>query len=193
MLCDRKCGTCIDEDRASGTVRIDLAQLLGACDVSAEVITCKSPTAGMGGFKEEPVARPIEEPINDLITCKEQLRKHHVEVVDEVPEPEAADLNLPYRQLCVSTFLRKHGFAAVNIPKRSWMQRTYALHKAAELADETMIEMLLAEGADWSLRNSAGRTAADVAKKRDKCGSHATVFNMLVDAQRQLSPKAGGM
>ena len=75
------------------------------------------------------------------------------------------------------------------MPKRSILSSTYALHKAAEMADQELVAMLLAEGADPLLMNSSGKTAADVAKKKDNCGSHADVFNLLVDARTKTHPK----
>eukprot|EP00930_Biecheleria_cincta_P025857 TRINITY_DN18338_c0_g1_i1.p1 TRINITY_DN18338_c0_g1~~TRINITY_DN18338_c0_g1_i1.p1 ORF type:complete len:252 (-),score=45.58 TRINITY_DN18338_c0_g1_i1:285-959(-) len=90
----------------------------------------------------------------------------------------------------IQAFLKKHGFSGVNSIKRYLMSSTYPLHKAAELGDEKMVALLLQKGADPSLKNSSSKTAAEVAKKKDKSGSHATVHSLLVSAAAPKSPKA---
>ena len=102
---------------------------------------------------------------------------------------EQRDTSRTIRDDTVAQFLDRHGFRGVNVPKRSILSSTYALHKAAEMADQELVAMLLAAGADPLLMNSAGKTAADVAKKKDNCGSHADVFNLLVDARTKTHPK----
>jgi len=121
-----------------------------------------------------------------------------LEVYPEGSSPTASDgfheeqrdsTSLTIGDCKVAKFLERHGFRGVNVPKRSILSSTYALHKAAEMADQELVAMLLAEGADPLLMNSSGKTAADVAKKKDNCGSHADVFNLLVDARTKTHPK----
>jgi len=56
---------------------------------------------------------------------------------------------------------------------------TYPLHQAAELGNEQIVEYLLQEGAQVNQMNSSKLTAAQVAKKKDKGGSHADVLRLL--------------
>ena len=152
-------------------MRIDLAELLhrGTCGVPAEA-TPPEPRDGAASptLKEELVTRQS--------SGVSQLHKL------QSPREEQAEEADPHFRLQLSSFLEKHGFSGINVPRRSFLRKTFALHKAAELADVATTTLLLAEGADVSLRNSSGRTAADVAKKKDNCGSHAAVFNLLVEA-----------
>jgi len=77
-------------------------------------------------------------------------------------------------------FLRKHGFAGVNEPRRVRLLWTsYPLHLAVEANDLRVVEVLLAEGADVSRRDSSGRTAAQVAQRRNKRGERSTMLQLL--------------
>jgi len=88
------------------------------------------------------------------------------------------------RQQVLTQFLKENGFPVgttlnVNTSKKTMLKTTYPLHCAAEAGKSTIVEMLLMEGADSSLKNSAGRTAAELAQKKDKKGSHAGVVRAL--------------
>lgn len=84
------------------------------------------------------------------------------------------------REKLVSAFLKQHGFAGVQSVKKSLLSgSTYPLHKAAELGDVKLVEMLIKSGADPTIKNSAGKTAGEVAQKKDKKGSHAPVISLL--------------
>jgi len=96
------------------------------------------------------------------------------------------------RKHVVHSFLSKHGFARVNSCKRSLLSSTYPLHKAAELADEQVARMLLQEGARPAQKNFSGKTAAQVAAKKNKDGSHDKVLAVLSEAISNSSGKAGG-
>jgi len=88
------------------------------------------------------------------------------------------------RQEVLKAFLKENGFPFgaplnANASKRTMMKTTYPLHSAAEAGRSTVVEMLLKEGAEPSLKNSSGRTAAELAQKKDKKGSHAEVLRLL--------------
>lgn len=88
------------------------------------------------------------------------------------------------RQEVLTAFLKENGFPFgaplnVNASKRTMMKTTYPLHCAAEAGRSAIVDMLLKEGADPSHKNSAGRTAAELAQKKDKKGSHAEVLRLL--------------
>lgn len=98
---------------------------------------------------------------------------------------------LEERSRLASEFLKQHAFAGINSAKRSLMGSTYPLHKAAELGDARMVAILMQEGADQNLKNSWGKTAADVAQKCNKGYSHAMVIEALGVADT-CAPSAGG-
>lgn len=86
-------------------------------------------------------------------------------------------------------FLRKNGFASVNEPKRVLLLwESYPLHVAVEKNNLRVVEMLLAEGADVSQKNSSGHTAAQVAQKRNKKGERSTMLQVL----QRTGDDAGG-
>uniref|UniRef100_A0A7S0AVJ9 Uncharacterized protein n=1 Tax=Pyrodinium bahamense TaxID=73915 RepID=A0A7S0AVJ9_9DINO len=98
------------------------------------------------------------------------------------------------RRKALDLFYQQNGFLGINEPRRSgcsvWAATvTYPLHWAAELADACTVEMLLKEGADVTLKNSAGKTALQVAQKRDRGGSHESVLRLLGP---EAKPRVGG-
>jgi len=95
------------------------------------------------------------------------------------------------RKAAVASFLKKAGFTGVNTVKKSMMSSTYALHKAAEAGDDKLVAMLLEEGAVLEQKNSSGKTAAQVAEKKNKNGSHAKVLEIL-SSSSAASAKCGG-
>lgn len=84
------------------------------------------------------------------------------------------------RRAAVAGFLKEQGFTGgVRGPKRNLVNTTYPLHRAAKLGNAEMAEWLLAEGADPLQTNSAGRTAAEVARRHDAKASHSSVLRVL--------------
>jgi len=99
------------------------------------------------------------------------------------------------RQEALGQFYTRHGFTGVNEPRRSSCAvlraaMTYPLHCAAELGDEGIVCMLLKEGAATSQKDSSGRTAAQVAQRKNKGGSHEGVLRVLGASAGK--PCAGG-
>mmetsp|Transcript_108659 Transcript_108659/g.286593 ORF Transcript_108659/g.286593 Transcript_108659/m.286593 type:complete len:319 (-) Transcript_108659:741-1697(-) len=88
------------------------------------------------------------------------------------------------RKAAVLAFLQEHGFSSVDKAKRKMLRKNYPIHVAAEKGDDRMVQMLLKEGADASQRNSAGRTAMQIAVDKDRDNSHQAVVRTL---QRALS------
>jgi len=98
------------------------------------------------------------------------------------------------RKEALEIFCRRHGFTEISAPRRSgcalWSAvTTYPLHVAAELGDVRIVEMLLKEGVSLSQKNSAGQIAAEVAKKKNKNGSHDGVQSLLGSVPM---PRSGG-
>jgi len=96
------------------------------------------------------------------------------------------------RKSAVAAFLKEHGFkGGVSDAKKSMMSTTYPLHTAAKAGNARMVEMLLKEGASVAQKNSSGKTAAQVAEKSNKNGSHAAALRALT-AGPSAAGRAGG-
>mmetsp|Transcript_107860 Transcript_107860/g.300751 ORF Transcript_107860/g.300751 Transcript_107860/m.300751 type:complete len:471 (-) Transcript_107860:217-1629(-) len=83
------------------------------------------------------------------------------------------------RKALVATFLKDHGYSDVKAPKRTMLKTKYPIHTAAKQGDLQMVKMLLEEGADPTKKTSWGKTAIQIAKAKDKRGSHAAVLRAL--------------
>ncbi|HSZ63461.1 MAG TPA: ankyrin repeat domain-containing protein [Terriglobales bacterium] len=66
------------------------------------------------------------------------------------------------RNLEAARMLVEHGAPVNARQQRGWVP----IHAAAQNGDRAMVELLLAQGADASLANDAGKTAADVAREK---------------------------
>jgi len=87
---------------------------------------------------------------------------------DNGEQPEAAD-----HKAILDAFLASNGFDGVSNKRRRMLRPSiYPLHLAAEKGDDQLIRLLLEAGADRLLKDSSGRTAEDVAKRKNKKGSH---------------------
>jgi len=83
------------------------------------------------------------------------------------------------RRVLVKSFLKDHGYSAVGAPKRTMLKTKYPIHTAAKTGDPAIVAALLESGADPAQRNSAGKTAAQVAQQLNKNGSHNKVIRTL--------------
>lgn len=83
-------------------------------------------------------------------------------------------------RLRVAEFLKEHQFkdVASRSPKnnKGGKSNTYPLHVAAEKGDHEVVDLLLKYNADPAQKDSSGKTALDIAKKKDKKGSHIAVI-----------------
>jgi len=87
------------------------------------------------------------------------------------------------RRRALKQFLNKNGFAGVNEARRARLFWTsYPLHVAVEKNNLRVVEMLLAEGADASQKNSSGLTAAQVAQRKNRKGKNTTMLQLLQSA-----------
>jgi len=132
----------------------------------------------------EEVARWEEEQREHELQQQERDREAALRAQEEQQKAEMEHLKRIERKKVVGRWLKDNGFSSVIEPKKSsiigpvGVSSKYALHVAAEKGDEKMVEMLLQEGADRKIKNSAGKTPSEVAKKKDKNGSHIAVMRM---------------
>merc|ERR1712217_293049 len=94
------------------------------------------------------------------------------------------------RRKAIAKFLKSHGFSSATGPKRSMLKVTYPLHCAAEEGNWQIVGMLLNEGVNPAQKNSSGKTTAQVAEKKDKKGSHASVLRLLHSAMQMTGGRA---
>merc|ERR1712151_235461 len=108
---------------------------------------------------------------------EEQAQREH----EAAERAEAARLaeEQDVRTKAIAGFLKDHGFSTAGGPKRSMMKTTYPLHTAAKEGNWQMVEMLLKEGVNPKQKDSSGKTAAQVAQKKNKGGSHTNVAQRL--------------
>jgi len=142
--------------------------------------------------EEEEARRKLEEEEARRKQEEEAQRKQEAERLERERIEEEQRLQ---RKEALDQFYQRYGFAGVNEPRKGASCQvlktsvTYPLHQAAELANEQIVEYLLQDGAMVNQTNSSKLTAAQVAKKRDKAGSHTGVLRLLGPGVR---PEAGG-
>jgi len=124
---------------------------------------------------------PVGSPIRMLVADEAEKGKVPTNRPrDEQREAQERQEQEQRRKVAVTAFLMDHGFTGgVCGPKRSVLNMTYPLHRAAKLGNAAMGRFLLQEGADPAQTNTAGQTAAQVARKHDSDGSHAAVLRVL--------------
>merc|ERR1719433_1369659 len=83
------------------------------------------------------------------------------------------------RKALVTAFLKEHGYNNVTTPKRTMLKTKYPIHSAAKTGDPEIVAALLAEGAIPAQKDSSGHTAAQVARSKNKRGSHDSVLQTL--------------
>jgi len=101
------------------------------------------------------------------------------------------------RKDALELYCKRHGFAGINEPRKSgcvvWRAgATYAIHTAAEQGDSRIMGMLLKEGACLTVRDSSGLTAAQIATKFNRRGSHDAVLRLLRAEQEASRETVGG-
>eukprot|EP00435_Cladocopium_sp_Y103_P034110 s255_g8.t1 len=84
----------------------------------------------------------------------------------------------------LQSFLQEFKFQGLNQPRSQGYfnfqaEQFYPIHVAAMLGDYHLLRLLVAQGVDFQQRSSKGRTALDLARERDYCGSHCMAIAFL--------------
>jgi hypothetical protein len=82
------------------------------------------------------------------------------------------------------SFCRKEGFANISAPRRGLFGSfTYPLHRAATKGNLRVVEMLLRAGVNPLQTDSRGRTAEDIANRKNRKNSHGEIVRLLHQAR----------
>mmetsp|Transcript_74997 Transcript_74997/g.217692 ORF Transcript_74997/g.217692 Transcript_74997/m.217692 type:complete len:241 (+) Transcript_74997:58-780(+) len=141
---------------------------------------------------EEDACKEVERLQNQRL-AQEAFEREQARLQKEAEEAKEAEEERA-RKASVAAFLRGKGFTAgAGGPKKSLMGTTYPLHEAAKAGNVELVRMLLKEGAAPSQKNSSGKTAAQVAEKSNKRGSHSAVLSALAGCEGDApSGRIGG-
>eukprot|EP00419_Tripos_fusus_P024983 CAMPEP_0172713064 /NCGR_PEP_ID=MMETSP1074-20121228/61467_1 /TAXON_ID=2916 /ORGANISM="Ceratium fusus, Strain PA161109" /LENGTH=250 /DNA_ID=CAMNT_0013537089 /DNA_START=61 /DNA_END=811 /DNA_ORIENTATION=- len=130
--------------------------------------------------------RRLREEAMEQARLAEEARLREEERLRQEEEARRAAQAKKERQDAINEFCITHRFNPNNLnePKQAGCTvygstTTYALHHAAFLGDAKMVEMMLEEHASPLLQNKAKKTAAQVAQKKNKDGSHDGVLQVL--------------
>jgi len=114
--------------------------------------------------------------------------KEAVRLLQQQEEERAREQKLSTEK--VDAFLKLHGYGGVNVKRTKMMRSKYALDTAVKCKDAEMVQLLLAAGANRSLKSSAGKTAEQRARETNKNGSHWAVLAAFAsDHARRCSRK----
>jgi len=89
----------------------------------------------------------------------------------------------------VEEFLRRHGFSSDAMDMQSWshtflpFERLGPLHMAAKEGETDVLCAMLRQKADVHQKTSRGRTAIDLARAADCCGSHSQIIWFLEEVR----------
>jgi hypothetical protein len=136
-------------------------------DETAELSDAREPQPSPGKWSITPQMGDPTLWTGTLESCDENTR-----LSDEKPDaPQPAQA--AERKEILDAFLTKNGFDGVSNKRRRMLRPSvYPLHLAAEKGDAELIRLLLEAGADRLQKDSSGRTPQDVAKKKNRKGSH---------------------
>jgi hypothetical protein len=122
-----------------------------------------------GSQEMEAIDQP--EKVEETIEADAEVTEKDCEDISKVEafaDAEAAD-----GKASVDAFLAKNGFDGVNAKRHRALRPSICpLHLAAEKGDTQLISALLKAGADKTQKDSQGRTPEDIARKKNRRGSH---------------------
>lgn len=177
--------TCSGRDRSSDTVRVSLSDAAAQEALRAEEDLRDERDASETVENEEPEQEEQLRAAEEIARRQAEEERLRAEA-EALAQQEAADLAARQqrereeeeqtlrqeRRAQVDAFLKAERFAGVGSARKRMLKTTYPLHRAAEMGNGKMVEYLLAEGADPTQVDSSGRTAAQVAERKNKRGSH---------------------
>ncbi|CAE7905912.1 unnamed protein product [Symbiodinium microadriaticum] len=190
--------TCARQEQATSTVKVDVEAMVRRqaeeearqkAEEQAEQQRAEEARRAAQEAAEAARQAQLEQKLREQREAEEQERLEAERRAAEEKEQarrraqEQAEREHEERQREVASFLKQHGFSSINGVKKSFMSSTYPLHKAAELGDAHMVDQLVKAGADVAQKNSGGKTAAQVAAKKDKKGSHSATLSVLTQAR----------
>jgi len=143
----------------------------GSAAAGAEEPAEAGPAEEFGGQSTAPASQPQTATAEPLARAAAEGAATEA-AAESAPQPEE-------RTALVAAFLRENGYSAVGAPKRTLLKMKYPIHTAAKQGDPELVRMLLAEGADPAQRTSWGKTAAQIAREKDRKGSHTAVLRAL--------------
>mmetsp|Transcript_32959 Transcript_32959/g.76658 ORF Transcript_32959/g.76658 Transcript_32959/m.76658 type:complete len:192 (+) Transcript_32959:76-651(+) len=178
MFCVQACTD--TSEPVSGPIKVDTSAIEQQREERERQLAEEESAEERAKLKEEEQAKLDEEEQAKL----EEDRLKEEERLQREQQEQARQRELEERQEALSQFYARFGFTGVNKPKKSgWAvlgtATTFPLHCAAELGDERITTMLLKEGAVPSQKDSSGRTAVQVAQRKNRKGSHDGVLFVL--------------
>jgi hypothetical protein len=194
-----KCSPCSPSDPATDTVKVSVPDAGFGVDAEmaaeAEARRVAEEVEEAARREEEEARCRAEEEAKQLAAEKRRLAEEQARAKEEEEKrrqqqleaereerakAEAEHLEAEQkRKETVGKFLTQYKFKGVATPKRSIFSTTYPIHRAAEIGNPELVQLLIQEGADPLQKNSGGKTAVQVAQKKDKKGSHYLVVQAL--------------
>lgn len=146
-----------------------------------EAQTCREPEDAEEQFRRE-YWQAMERKRHELEQAEEQRQRdfEQRERAEKAQQMEMERLTREReRKELIAIFLKDHGYSDVATPKRTMWRTKYPIHTAAQTGDSQIVAALLQEGANPVQADSVGQTAAQIAKLRNRDGSHANVLRAL--------------
>jgi len=115
-----------------------------------------------------------QQPDQDMCLAQEQQQQPDQDMclAEDKSEQRLAQ-EAAERKSLLDDFLAKNGFDGVSNKRRRTLRPSiYPLHLAAEKGDAQLIGLLLEAGADRLMKDSRGQTPEEVARKKNRKGSH---------------------
>jgi membrane protein involved in colicin uptake len=144
-------------------------------------------------IEEEQRRRKLEEEVAarkavEVTRLREEARRASEEAERLLREAEAAEAaqkeeeEMRRAEQQVQVWCKAHGFQDVNVERKTFKGKKYALHTAVKHQESEMVKMLIKCGARRDLKDSRGQTPRQVAEKISKSGGKDGVSQAILDA-----------